>query len=217
MSLVLGGKRIEVPGTRVTSWLDEPKRVPQVRDGRVRASVPTAIVLHTSRGVPGIIRPGARASGVAEALARYQATTERDVSWHLTVDSDGEVLQSCDAQSWLAWHASSANGWTIGIELAQHPDSGDLWSAQVDALAAVCDVLCRELRIPRCLPVDIAGKPVEGPVRAWQERSEGGRGERFVGLVGHRNLTRNRGPGDPGSAIFDALLSRGYVGVLAPT
>lgn len=216
MSLILGGKRLEVPGTRVTSWLDEPKRVPQVRDGRVRASVPTAIVLHTSRGVPGVIRPGARASGVAEALARYQATTERDVSWHLTVDTDGEVLQSCDVVSWLAWHASSANGWTVGIELAQHPDSGDLWSAQVDALVAVCDVICRELGIPRCVPVDASGQPFVGPVRAWQEKSEGGRGERFVGLVGHRNLTRNRGPGDPGSAIFEALLGRGYAGIAVP-
>ena len=216
MSLIVAGRRVEVPGVKVTSWLDEPKRVPQVRDGRVRATTPTAVVLHTSRGVPGVIRPGARASGVAEALARYQASTERDVSWHLTIDTDGEVLQSCDVSTWMAWHASSANGWTIGIELAQHPDSGDLWSAQIDALAATCDVLCKELRIPRCLPVEGNGKPVVGPVVAWQERSEGGRGERFVGLVGHRNLTRNRGPGDPGDAVMTALLGRGYVGVVAP-
>lgn len=216
MSLIVGGQRIEVPDVRVVSWLDEPKRVPKATDGRVRATIPTAIVLHTSRGVPGKIQQGARASGVAEALARYQAQSSRDVSWHLTIDTDGEVLQSCDVSSWLAWHASSANGWTIGIELAQHADSGDLWSAQVDALVAVCDVLCRMLRIPRCVPVEANGRPVASPVRAWQERSEGGRGEHFVGLVGHRNLTRNRGPGDPGDAIFDALLSRGYVGIVPP-
>jgi hypothetical protein len=54
-------------------------------------------------------------------------------------------------------------------------------------------------------------------VRAWQERSEGGRGERFSGLVGHRNLTRQRGPGDPGDAVFEALLKGGFSGVLVPT
>jgi hypothetical protein len=216
MSLVVNGQGLDVPGVKVTSWLDEPKRVPQAKDGRVRATVPTGVVLHTSRGVPGVIRSGARASGVAEALARYQADSARDVSWHLTVDTDGEVLQSCDVSAWMAWHACSANGWTIGIELAQHPDSGDLWSVQVDALVATLDVLCRALRIPRCLPVDGAGKPVATPVKAWQEKSEGGRGERFVGVVGHRNLTRNRGPGDPGDAVMAALLGRGYVGIVPP-
>jgi len=215
-AVIVGGKTHDVPGVELVTWADDPRRAPLVTDGRTRLRAPTAIVLHTSRGAVGGVREGSRASTQAERLARYQASTARDVSWHLTVDTDGTVLQQCDLSSWMAWHASSANGWTIGIECVQHPDSGDLWTVQLDALVRVCDSVCSVLQIPRTVPVDASGRPHSGVVRAWQERSEGGRGERFSGLVGHRNLTRQRGPGDPGDAVFESLLRAGYSGALVP-
>jgi hypothetical protein len=138
------------------------------------------------------------------------------VSWHITVDSDGDVLQQADLSTWMAWHASSANGWTLGIECVQHPDSGDLWTKQLEALVSVCRTICAALSIPRTVPVDAHGKPFSGVVKAWQEKGEGGQGKRFAGLVGHRNLTRNKGPGDPGDAVFMALLAGGFSGVLVP-
>ena len=33
-----------------------------------------------------------------------------------------------------------------------------------------------------------------------------------MGIYGHRNQTSNRGPGDPGDFIFQALLNAGYKG-----
>lgn len=214
--LLINGARWPVPGVEIVTWIDDPKRAPRVTDGRVRSKPPTAIVLHTSRGVLGGVREGARESTRAERLALYQATTKRDVSWHLTIDTDGTVLQQADLSTWMAWHASSANGWTLGIECVQHPDSGDLWGKQLGALACVCDVICEALSIPRTVPVDAQGRPYSGVVKAWQEKGEGGRGERFSGVVGHRNLTRNRGPGDPGDAVFETLLKGGFSGVLVP-
>ncbi len=214
-SLVIDGHRVPVPGVPDgAAWLDDPARAPLVRDGKTRdpARV-TGIVLHTSRGVPGVVRPGSRPSNRAELLARYQANTERDVSWHLTIDTDGAVIQSCDTASWMAWHAGHANGWSVGIECAQHPDTSDLWQVQVASLVAVVEVLCRELRIPRRVPVGADGRPFAGVVRAWQEASEGGRQEPWAGVLGHRNLTTHRGPGDPGDALFEALLAAGFEAV----
>jgi hypothetical protein len=210
--LVIGGKRVPVPGiTDGATWLDDPARAPRVTDGKPRdASKVRGIVLHTSRGVRGSVREGARPSSRAETLALYQARTEREVSWHLTVDTDGTVLQQADAALWTAWHASHANGWTVGIECVQQPDSGDLYRVQVVALVAVVEALCGALAIPRRVPVDAHLRPLAGPVRAWQSAGEGGRGEKWPGVLGHRNLTKNRGAGDPGDGVFEALLAAGF-------
>jgi hypothetical protein len=213
MSLVVHGRHVEMPNVRVVSWLDDPKVAPKVTDGKARTIAPTGIVLHTSRGQRGGVRSGSRPSNRAETLALYQSRTERQVSWHLTVDTDGDVLQQADVASWMCWHASHANGWTLGVEMVQHPDTGDLWQTQVDATVAVVEVLCREIQIPRRVPVDAKGNPFVGPVHAWQEKSEGGAQGSWQGVLGHRHLTTNRGPGDPGDGIFRALLAAGFEGV----
>lgn len=210
--LIIGGSRVPVPGVSVVTWIDDPKRAPKITDGKVRRVAPSAVCLHTSRGVRGNVQPGARPSSRAETLALYQSRTERQVSWHLTIDTDGDVLQQEDLSTWMAWHASHANGWTVGIELVQHPDSGDLWQAQIDAAVSVVAAICDTLSIPKRIPVDATGSPVRGVVKAWQEASEGGRQGSWSGVIGHRHLTINRGVGDPGDWIFLALLARGFAG-----
>lgn len=203
--LLIGGSRHPVPGVSVVTWLDDPVRAPPITDGRVRLQRPSAIVLHTSRGAMGAVRAGARPSNRAELLARYQSRTVREVSWHLTVDTDGDVIQQADCVSWTCWHAGTANPWTVGIELVQHEDTPDLWQIQIDAAVRVVDTLCGALAIPRRIPVDDAGAPLRAVV-AWPT-------PRWPGVIGHRHLTTQRGPGDPGDAIFLALLSAGFAGV----
>jgi hypothetical protein len=205
--MIVDGKRIAVPGVNVTTWLDDPKRAPRVTDGATRKVPPCAVVLHTSRGVRGGVREGSRPSTLAETLALYQARTAREVSWHITVDTDGDVLQQADASTWTCWHAGRANAWSVGIELVQAPDTGDLWRVQVDAAVRVVDALCGALSIPRRVPVTPSGRPVVGVVAGWVASSV-----RWAGVIGHRNLTSDRGPGDPGDAIFDALLAAGFEG-----
>lgn len=226
--LVIAGQRVAVPGGEVVTWLDDPSRAPPVTDGKRRDPAKVlAICLHTSRGQRGAkLRPGARPSTRAETLARYQSTTTREVSWHLTIDSDGTVIQSADLGSWMCWHAGHVNGWTVGVELVQHPDSPDLWQAQLDALVAVCAAASDALSIPRRLMVDGAGAPLTVPVgpllseaaRSRDGRLLGGRGERWPGVIGHCQVVPDhvRGPGDPGDLPFRALLAAGWQGAPRP-
>lgn len=219
LGLVIGGARVPVPGVaELVTWLDDPHVAPPItHHTSPRKRPPTAIVLHTSRGVRGTVRPGSFPSSRAELLAHYQARTERKASWDLTIDGDGTVIQQSDPATNYTWHACHANGWSIGIECVQQRDSGDLWSVQLDALVAVVGVLCEAFQIPTRTIVNGDGKPHAGIVRAWQEADEGGRQGSWAGVIGHRNLTTHRGDGDPGDGVFDALLVAGFSGVPVPT
>lgn len=225
--LVIDGRRIPVPGVAVCTWLDDPRRAPAITDGGPRqADDVIALVWHTSKG-----RLATRAkresipSTHAETLALYQSRTAREVSWHITVDTDGDVLQQADAARWTAWHAGSANGWTIGAELVQREDAPDvLTSVQIDAAVAVTIAACDALSVPRRVLVTGGGHPHLGPVldlisprakHAKTGRPLGGRGRAWGGVLGHchlahRDASGGRGPGDPGPLIFEALAAVGF-------
>jgi len=216
-ALVIAGQSVPVPGvTDGATWLTDPRRAPPITDGKSRdPSKVLAFVFHTSRGRRGVVREGSRPSERAELLARYQARTERDVSWHLTIDTDGSTLQQADLVAWMAWHVEAANGWTIGCEMIQHPDTGDLWRAQIDAAVAVCIATCEARGIPKRVLVGPDGRPWVKPVPALLMRKYGGPGASWGGVLGHCHLVPDtvRGPGDPGAGIFEALLAAGFEGV----
>ena len=207
MTLIIDGQRVETPGIESISWLDDPA-VPRVRDGRRRVPQSArAIVLHTVHGRLGPLSDVPSVPSVrAERYARYQAGTAREVSWHLTVDTDGTVVQSADVAAWTCWHATAVNSWTIGIELVQERD-GTVYRPQLAAVVALCDLLCARLGIERRVPAR-GGVPIVGVV----PRLTGTDGP-WSGVFGHRHQTRQRGPGDPGSFVFLALLAAGYAGV----
>jgi hypothetical protein len=207
VTLIIDGQRVETPGMQTISWLDDPA-VPRVKDGRRRVPQSArAIVLHTVHGKLGPLSDVPSVPSVrAERYARYQAGTAREVSWHLTVDTDGTIVQSADVAAWTCWHATAVNGWTVGIELVQESD-GTVYRPQLAAVVALCDLLCARLGIERRVPAR-AGVPIVGVVG----RLTGTDGP-WSGVFGHRNQTRQRGPGDPGSFVFHALLAAGYAGV----
>lgn len=225
--LVVDGRRVAVPGVRVTTWLDDPARAPRVTDGGPReAHDVIAFVWHTSKGrLTTRARQGSIPSTHAETLARYQARTTREVSWHLTVDTDGDVLQQADLARWTCWHAGSANGWTVGAELVQREDAPDvLTSTQIEAAVAITIAACDTLSIPRRVLVAVDGRPQLGPVldlvsprakHGKTGRPLGGRGKTWAGVLGHchlahRDASGGRGPGDPGPLIFEALIAAGF-------
>jgi N-acetyl-anhydromuramyl-L-alanine amidase AmpD len=205
--LVIAGARVPVTGVEVVTWLDDPK-VPRAMDGKSRrADAVKAIVIHTVHGKVGPLADhGSAPSDRAERYARYQSSTSRDVSWHLTIDTDGTVVQSADVATWTCWHATSVNPWTVGIELVQESD-GTIYRPQLDVLVWVCEVLCDHFGIPHRVPAR-NGVPTVGVV----ERLTGKHGS-WGGVFGHRNQTTNRGVGDPGDHVFRALLAAGYAGV----
>lgn len=210
--ITIGGRVAPVPGFEVVSYANGA--VPRVEKGFARTpDKVSAVVLHTSKGLrSGTLLPGSLASDRAEALARYQASGAREVSWHFTVDTDGTIVQSADPAMWATWHARHANGYSIGIEMVQG-DDGNLYQRQIDAAVALVTTLVEAFGIPKITPVNERGEPIATVVQAWQEADEGGAQMRFNGVAGHRNLTTNRGPGDPTDAPFRALLARGFRGV----
>jgi hypothetical protein len=217
MSIVLDGKKIETPGLETISWLDDPK-VPMTTDVSARTQWIRAIVLHTVHGKVGKLLPGVKSSTRAESYAKYQANTSRDVSWDYTIDTDGTIIVSNDPMKHFTWQATSVNPITLGIELVQE-DNGDLYEGQLDAAVRFIDCLTRELAdrghpIQRQIPVSAEGKVVKGVIKRIADSSSA---KSVVGIYGHRNQTTNRGAGDPGDFIFEALLKAGYMGFCLDT
>jgi hypothetical protein len=207
MAIVIGGREIELKGARSCSWLDGT--VPRVTDRTERTRRVRAIVLHTHEGTAtGAIKSDRLADDrTARALARYQSSTTRTVSWDYTVGRDGVVLAQSDPAVEYTWHATAWNPISIGIELVQDED-GALYDAQLDALVSLCDTLTREFRIQRQIPWR-DGSPMLGVIYRADEQGTL-RGSDMVGVFAHANNTRNRGRGDPGPAPFYALHEAGY-------
>jgi hypothetical protein len=209
--LIVNGVRVAVPGVRVTTWVDDPKRAPPITDGRAITAPPRAFVWHTSKGILcRALAPDAIPSTMAETLALYQSRTDREVSWHLLVDTDADVLQQADPARWQCWHAGGANAWSLGAELVQRDATGTLTAPQIRAAADVTDAVCAALAIPRRVLVGPDGAPWMRQVRDLQSIKAGGRGLTWAGVIGHVHLTTDRGPGDPGPWIFAELIARGY-------
>lgn len=206
MSIVLGGQRFDVPGVVTVSYLDDPQRVPRTTDVNPRRVPPQMICAHTTSGLRGSVLQGCAASSdTAFSFARYQAVTDREVSWDFTVGRDGTVTWSNDPLVSYTWHATTVNPRSIGFEMAQDPD-GTLYACQIEAAYKVIVFLCAALSIQAQTPT-VGGVPDSGVI----PRVESG-GADVVGIIGHRNVTTNRGPGDPGNAIFDKLLSERFAG-----
>ena len=209
--LIIDGVRVPVPGVRVTTWVDDPKRAPPITDGRSITKRPIAFVWHTSKGILcRAAAPAAIPSTRAEDLALYQSRATREVSWHLTGDTDGDVIQQADPARWQCWHAGGANAWSLGAELVQRDATGTLTAPQIRAAADVTDAVCLALAIPRRVLVGADGAPWVRQVKDLQSTKAGGRALTWAGVIGHVHLTTDRGPGDPGPLVFAELIARGY-------
>lgn len=210
MSLVFNGKRVEVPGRSIVSFLDDPKRVPHVKDGSKRTAPASILVVHKTSGRDGDVKPGALASMRDFVYAKYQATTGRDVSWHLTVDTDGSATQSADPLTWMCWHAGMHNGPTDGFELVAGPGEA-YFEEQLNSFVEITIAWTKATGIQRWIPTT-AGQPIEalfpGPELKY-----------CTGVVGHRDLWRrnalgklvcDRGHGDPDDEPFTWLERAGF-------
>lgn len=210
MGIVIHGEIEEVPGLSVLSWHDEEAlRLVKGEDCRRRYTPwVRGIVLHTTKGVPGgrdkrpqQILPGRGPSkGRAFRVAWCWSMDNRNAGAHLIVDFDGTVACLADLQSEAAFHAGEVNEVTIGIELYQGDDA-ELYDGQLDCTVRLLDYLTRRFRIQRQIQWPYHCGPVE-------RMATGGRD--VVGIYGHRDVTTNRGAGDPGDAIFEQLRAAGY-------
>lgn len=201
MALILHGTSVPTPRFTSKTYLDDP-RYGLTNDKGLRPSGSwiRGIVIHTTRGThPQPIRPGHGNPGGAAANVGYWNHSPACASSHLLVDSDGTVIQTCDLITYQTWHATSVNPVTVGIEVVQGSD-GSLYQDQITTVVALVDLLTAALGIQRQIPTAYSG-PIDRLVHG---------GHDVVGIYGHRDQSADRGRGDPGDAIFDALALAGY-------
>lgn len=226
MGVIIGDREysLNIPVT-VHHWKNNPKKAPRnTTDVRPRKRFARAVTVHTTKGTAdgGIEHVEPDSMNLDLVFAQYQARTERDVSWHFTIDGDGSISQSADPATDECWHANAVNPYTIGVELAELAH-GDLGGLQLKSFVALMDLLTGVdhpmMAIQRQTPVR-DGKPFSGMLTRLL--GENGAGSQVVGIYGHRNvwyrdkddgkLKPYREKGDPGDAPFLALLENGYEG-----
>jgi hypothetical protein len=211
MGVVIDGVVEAVPGVSVVDWLGD-RTLPRLKvreDCRARYTRwIRGIVLHTTKGIPGgtdhrpqVIKPGLGPNRKGDyATARYWATTAKQSGAHLVVDFDGSVVCLADLLTEASYHAGEVNEVSIGIEIYQG-DEAELYAGQLDAVVRLLDFLTRRFKIQRQLQYPYRGGPVPRIAAGAQD---------VVGIYGHRDVTTNRGAGDPGDAVFEALFAAGY-------
>lgn len=226
MSLNFGTTRVQLANsacwlddasvvTAVTKGANKGKRVKHVTDGRRRdpKAWTSAVVVHTHQGTARTLKKGILESVTDWVLATYQTNTDREVSWHVTGDTDGSVIQQADS-TWTCWQASQVNPYTDGIELVEG-SGGVLTDVQLEAFVKVMDIWTYHTGIPRAIPWS-GSAPFKGMLTRCL--SAHGAGRSVCGIIGHRNIwgLKNgrlfpyRGAGDPSDLPFYALRDAGY-------
>jgi hypothetical protein len=86
---------------------------------------------------------------------------------------------------------------SVGIELFQG-SGAELYEGQLEAARVLIDALTVQFGIQRQIP-----DRYRGALARFDARDA-------VGVIGHRDVSQNRGAGDPGDAIFDVLAQNAY-------
>ena len=184
----------------VTKLPDIPKQ------GTSRRKAVSHVVLHTTGGYPDSKHPTPQRirSEVAEArhcqaqsVHAYWSRTDRIGAAHLLVDADGAVYQVADLSTRAMYHCVGYNQVSIGVEVVQQSDSS-LFAAQLSSVVELCEWLALRFALPRSVAMPYIGvrDVVDG-----------------VGVLGHRDLSSNRGSGDPGDFVMGALVDAGWAAV----
>lgn len=211
MTIILDQKKYDIPNVRTVSWLDPEAGalgLKQVSHSNARTTWLRGIVCHTIHGVLGKLLPGAGPNTDVDVLqAHYQVSTDRAVSWDFTCDMDGTWLIQNDPVKRFTWQAGAVNPFTCGFEMVQY-QNGDLFEVQIAKAVEFIDFLTLKLGIQRQIPWD---KKNNCPKKGIVNRIAGNaNGANVVGIYAHYNQTTNRGYGDPGPYLFEALKAAGY-------
>lgn len=205
--LLVNGRLIQVPGLEIISPGQEPWAKLDSADYGLRGtSWVRQITLHTTKGKwPQHVKPGKGPGGKDRAVADFWRKDPHHSAAQLVVDNDGSIVCLCDLGKYAAWHNSSfkLNRCAIGIEMYQEADGG-VYEAVYESTVRLVLALC-----------DIFGIPLQGPSLPYKNapirRLELG-DDSVVGVYGHRDITHNRGHGDPGEEIWTRLRAAGLMG-----
>jgi len=220
MSLVIDGKRYDIAGIQSACFLDNPKfGFTDKTDFSVRKGAPRSICLHTRMGVhPQKIVDSIPNRRWDELGVKRASSDDRNASWHISIDADGSFVCHLDCYRISAHQASQLNEYSVGIEMYQTLE-GEITKATLATAVKICNKLTEVLGIQRQFPIeDKISVRFASNSGSWHKTKKlaymagGESGATWYGVFGHRNLTRNRGKGDPGDEIFKLLKSEGYEG-----
>lgn len=213
--LIIAGRQVPVGGLAILNANDRPWCRLHPDDYTMRRTTwVRGIVPHTTGGNwPQAVRPGAGARGHAQQIAEMWSGADRGngervhSGAHIVVDYEGTVACLADLQYHAAYHATSVNDHTIGIEMCTMPD-GSIYQATLDATAHLVvgeGGLCELMGIPPQVHIaPYRGDPLPRLVAG---------GRNAVGIYGHRDQSDQRGRGDPGDAIYELLVENGAEGL----
>lgn len=210
--LILGGEPARVAGVPVVTFADGSPCAPEANDRVPRRVPPQFIVAHTTQGDEHDppVEESAASTRVCD-LAHYQTTTPREVSWDITNSRVGVAVQQNDPSFYYTKQAGRVNGRSMGVENEQGP-GGVLSRVQLRAWVALCDAITLYYGIQRQVPArrlaDGRVVPDLGLLARFSEAQNFG--QFWYGVCAHANITTERGPGDPGPPVMQALLDAGY-------
>lgn len=216
--LIIGGIEVQVPGVSVRNFKDEPKLALRVgrsdgaNDGGARTLPVTLVVLHTTKGIPGgsdkreqVIKPGLGPNTNAEdRTATFWSTDPTPSGAPIVVDHDGSAACLADLKTICAYHAGQfeVNQRSIGIEIFQGNDA-EMYEGQLEVVRKIVDVITASFGIQRQIPDHYRNNT---PIPRLHVLG----GRDLFGVVGHRDVSDQRGKGDPGDAPMEALAKSGY-------
>ena len=176
------------------------------KQGTSRRKAVAHVVLHTTGGYPDSKHPTPQQIRSEAAAPRHCLATDAHAYWsrtdrigaaHLLVDADGAVYQIADLSTRAMYHCVGYNQVSIGVEVVQQSDSS-LFAAQLVSVVALCSWLADTFKLPRSVAMPYTG------VRSVTKG---------IGFLGHRDLSTNRGGGDPGDFVMTALVDAGWAAV----
>lgn len=194
---------VEIDNPNTATWC---KLGPE--DYRTRRERVVAIVLHTTKGIwPQHVIPGAGPGGKDEDVANYWRLSgegkKRSSATPIVVDTDGTAGCLADVVRAAGHHATTANPYTLGIEMYQLANGG-IYEATLATTVRITRALCAALSIPWQIAIDTySGGPV---ARIAND------GRSVYGIYGHREQTNDRGHGDPGDPIVNEHVLAGCEG-----
>ena len=209
MGIIIDDKSYDLMNQTIQSYKDDPSLGLRPNDGRPRPKTwVRGIVLHTTMGIPGgrnrtpqKIIPGIGPDAKRdEKVARMWSLDDRNAGAQLVIDSDGSWVCTSDLARFAAYHAGNVNSVTIGIEIYQQTDAA-IYEIQLKNVCVMCDFLTRHFGIQR---------QFHKPYKRHAIKRGLQKGIDMVGIYGHRDCSNNRGPGDPGDAVFEYLEDCGY-------
>jgi hypothetical protein len=218
--LLIRGRKVLVPGLTIYNSDDVDWCSLHPGDYRARPGVPHLILDHTTGGLtPQVVLKGAGQRGHAEQIAKMWSGRDRGggekvhSAAQLLLDFDGSVWCLGDLWYCAAFHGEMANDGSIGVEHCTTP-RGEIYQATLDAAGPLHEAICREVGFPFQVH---AGKYRNMPLA----RCETGRKTRdhdgriqsrcadIYGILQHRDQTSERGWGDAGDNVRNALVSAG--------